>query len=182
VAEVAHGAIDASLLFGATLYDEGRRRSDLDRWLNLDDFRAGPLLRSEGVDIRFSCEAAHDSSVGAWLIEEALPVDWERLSSQLGEIIARHGEKLLRVKGVIQTAGDPRPLVIHGVQRLFHAPARLDRWTGDPRTSIVVIGDKGSAAAVESIANALAGAVASDPLEPGWRAPTLAQTERERVA
>jgi G3E family GTPase len=182
VAEVARGAIDASRLFGATLYDEGRRRSDLDRWLNLDNFRVGPLYRSKGVDIRFSCDAAHDSSVGAWLIEEARPVDWERLSSRLGEIVARHGEKLLRVKGVIQTVGDPRPLVIHGVQRLFHAPSRLDRWTCDPRTSIVVIGDKGSAAAVESIANALAGAVG--PLEPAWRAPALAvaETEREPVA
>ncbi len=77
---------------------------------------------------------------------------------------------------MIQTIGDPRPLVIHGVQRLFHAPARLDRWTCDPVTSIVVIGDKGSAAAVESIAHALAEAVVSR--EP---TPAAAETERERV-
>jgi G3E family GTPase len=183
VVKVAHGAIDASRLFGATLYDEGRRRSDLDRWLNLDDFRAGPLRRSKGVDIRFSCDAAHDASVGAWLVEEARPLDWERLSSRLGEIIAREGDKLLRVKGVIQTIGDPQPLVIHGVQRLFHAPARLDRWTGHPRTSIVVIGDKGAAATVESIANAVAEAADFDPLlfARRARALTVAPTEREGV-
>src|SRR5258707_3882142 len=36
VAAVSRGAIDASMLFGAALYDERRSRSDLDRWLNLD--------------------------------------------------------------------------------------------------------------------------------------------------
>ena len=76
-------------------------------------------------------------------------MDWERLSPRLGAIIARYGDKLLRVKGVIWTLGDTRPLVIHGVQRLFHPPARLERWTGPPTTSIVIIGDKGSAAGVE---------------------------------
>ena len=48
VVEVSRGAIDASVLFGAALYDERRGRSDLDRWLNLDDHRAGdasPITR-----------------------------------------------------------------------------------------------------------------------------------------
>ena len=35
VVAVSRGAIDASVLFGAALYDERRGRSDLDRWLNL---------------------------------------------------------------------------------------------------------------------------------------------------
>ena len=32
----------------------------------------------------------------------------------------------------VRTAGDPRPLVIHGVQRLFHGPVRLERWARPP--------------------------------------------------
>ena len=163
VVEVSRGAIDASVLFDAALYDERLGRSDLDRWLNLDDHRAGAPSRSRGVDIRFSCDEAHDPSIGAWLLEEFSPLDWDRLSPRLGEVIARHGDKLLRVKGVIWTLGDSRPLVVHGVQRMFHPPARLDRWTGPPTTSIVIIGDKGSGRAVELIANALAEA-ASGPV------------------
>jgi G3E family GTPase len=173
VEHVSHGAIDAARLFGAALYDARHRRSDVDRWLNLAEYRAKLLRRSGGVDIRFSCDAAHDQSVGTWLVEEVRPVDWEKLSSRLGEIIARHGDRLLRVKGVIFTVGDQRPLVIHGVQRLFHGPARLDRWTGLPATSIVIIGDKGSAPAVESIADALAEAATFEPIGPAGREPTL---------
>lgn len=184
VAAVSRGAIDASVLFGAALYDERRSRSDLDRWLNLDDRRTGEPRRSRGVDIRFSCDEAHDPSVGAWLLDELRPVDWERLSPRLGAIIARYGDKLLRVKGVIWTLGDTRPLVVHGVQRLFHPPARLDRWTGPPTTSIVIIGDKGSAAGVEAIANVLAEAAASEPVDSACREPlrAVAQTDGERVA
>jgi G3E family GTPase len=111
-------------------------------------------------------------------------VDWEKLSPRLGAVIARYGDKLLRVKGVIWTLGDSRPLVVHGVQRLFHPPARLDRWTGPPTTSIVIIGDQGGAAGVESIAHALAEAAASQPVESAHSEPVraVAQTDRERVA
>jgi G3E family GTPase len=101
-------------------------------------------------------------------------VDWEQLSSRLGEIIGRYGDRLLRVKGVIRTIGDQRPLVIHGVQRVFHGPARLDRWTRQPATSIVVIGDKDSGPAIELIAAALADAadpVSASLVQPG---PTFA--------
>jgi hypothetical protein len=49
---------------------------------------------------------------------------------------------------------------------------------------IVNIGEKGSAAGVESIANALAEAVASEPLASAYRKPlrAVAQTDGERVA
>ena len=127
---------------------------------------SGGPRRSRGVDIRFSCDEAHDPIIGSWLLEEFRPLEWDRLSPRLGEVIARHGDKLLRVKGVIWTLGDSRPLVVHGVQRMFHPPARLDRWTGPPTTSIVIIGDRGSAPVVELIADALAEA-ASEPVESG---------------
>jgi len=55
-----------------------------------------------------------------------------------------HGEKLLRVKGIVQIAEDPdRPVVIHGVQKIFHPPARLPEWPqgsqGEKQTLLVMI-------------------------------------------
>ncbi len=136
------------------------------------------------MDIRFSCDEAHGAPVGAWLLEEFLPIDWERLSPRLGEIVSRHGDKLLRLKGVIWTLGDSRPLVVHGVQRVFHPPARLHRWTAPPSTSIVIIGDEGANAAVELIANALAEAAVSGPIGSQYRESALAgaETDGERLA
>ena len=65
---------------------------------------------------------------------------------------------LLRVKGVIHDGDDPRPIVIHGVQRMFHPPVRLHSWKSAPGTRIVVIGEKAAEPAVELIAEALADA------------------------
>ena len=55
-----------------------------------------------------------------------------------------HAEKLLRMKAVVQLADDPsRPLVIHGVQSVFHPPERLAAWPdpSDQRTRVVLITD-----------------------------------------
>ena len=51
-----------------------------------------------------------------------------------------HGDRLLRMKGIIELAEDPsRPLVIHGVQRLLHPPARLPAWPDGPRGTRLVL-------------------------------------------
>ena len=53
-----------------------------------------------------------------------------------------HGEKLLRMKAIVATADRPeRPLVLHGVQAVFHPPARLPAWPDDKdrRTRMVLI-------------------------------------------
>jgi len=53
---------------------------------------------------------------------------------------SQHGERLLRMKGVIELAEDPaRPLVIHGVQRLLHPPARLPAWPDERRGTRLVL-------------------------------------------
>ena len=50
---------------------------------------------------------------------------------------------------------DERPLAIHGVQRVFHIPLRLQGWVGASKTILVVIGDVGTGSAVEGIDQAL---------------------------
>jgi N-acyl-D-aspartate/D-glutamate deacylase len=52
-------------------------------------------------------------------------------------------------------AEDERPLAIHGVQRVFHAPLRLQGWVGASKTTLVVIGDVGTGSAIEDTAQAI---------------------------
>ncbi|MBV9634521.1 MAG: GTP-binding protein [Methylobacteriaceae bacterium] len=163
--EVAcHGAIDADKLFDASLFDPRSGHADLDNWLSLDRYRG--LSTHQHGDRGFRGGPAHGSSIGTWLVEEPRPVDWTVLSRRLGDIVARHGDRLLRLKGVIRTAGDERPLVVHGVQRVFHSPVRLDRWVRTPMTSIVAIGDAGARPAIDAISRALADSVAAAPAGP----------------
>jgi G3E family GTPase len=169
IAVVSHGAVEADRLFGASLVDPHTGRADLERWLNADGHRVGHEHDDDHdhdhAHIHFSGEPAHGDAIGTWLVEEERPVDWDLLSPRLGEIVSRYGNALLRLKGVLWTSGDPRPLVIHGVQRLFHAPVRIERWSGAPKTSIVAIGSDGAEPAIRLIADALAASIAAPAVE-----------------
>jgi G3E family GTPase len=71
-----------------------------------------------------------------------------------------HGEKLLRMKAVVQLADDPdRPLVLHGVQAIFHQPERLPSWPdpADRRTRMVLITKDLPADFVQSLFDAFTG-------------------------
>ena len=160
VAVASHGVIDADLLFGATLFDPRTGEADVDRWLGLGGHRSLPHGKRQSV--RFDGGPADDPWVSARVIEEKRPLDWTRLSPRLGAVVTRYGDRILRLKGVIHTSNDERPLVIHGVQRVFHAPVRLARWSRPPATSIVVIGDKGAGPAATLIAEAVRGSAIAE--------------------
>lgn len=70
-----------------------------------------------------------------------------------------YGDRILRIKGLVRASDDPdRPVVIHGVQHIFHPPRRLDAWPdGDHRTRLVVIARDLDADLIARIYDALAG-------------------------
>lgn len=81
--------------------------------------------RSDGIE---TCTLTFDA-----------PLPWEGLATWLEMFAMTRGESLLRVKGVLDIAGEERPVIIHGVQRSFHPPARLGAWPeGHDRRSRLV--------------------------------------------
>ncbi|RZA17575.1 MAG: GTP-binding protein [Lysobacteraceae bacterium] len=82
----------------------------------------------------------HDDRIRAHAIVRDVPLSKEGFFAWLDMIAAMRGDDLLRVKGIVNLAGESRPLVIHGVQHLFHPPEYLPQWPGnDRRTRIVFI-------------------------------------------
>lgn len=75
-----------------------------------------------------------------------------------------HGPKLLRVKGIIQIAEDPnRPVVIHGVQHVFHPPVTLPAWPdADHRSRLVFITSDLPEGFVRRLFDAFTGALQPD--------------------
>lgn len=156
---VANGAIDASKLFDASLYVAKNGAADPDRWLNASAYHARPVRRG-AIFSDFAAQAP--SPLGTWVLEETRPVSWTILSQRLSLIVDHDGDRLLRMKGLIYCAEDERPLAIHGVQRVFHTPLRLQRWVDAPKTTLVIIGDVGARSAIEGIAEALRKSVVED--------------------
>jgi G3E family GTPase len=82
-------------------------------------------------------QAHHGIRSYSFVIDE--PVEWTAFARWLDYVAALKGEDLLRLKGLVNVAGEPdRPLVLHGVQHVFHPPVRLDAWPSDDRRTRLV--------------------------------------------
>jgi len=83
----------------------------------------------------------HRDGISTFIIERDVPLPRDAFFAWLDMVIGMRGEDLLRVKGLVHLAEEPeRPMVIHGVQHLFHPPESLPAWPGqDRRTRIVFI-------------------------------------------
>ena len=82
----------------------------------------------------------HDTRVRSYSLVHDGPVPFSTIEMFLDLLRSTHGEKLLRMKGVIELAEDPsRPLVIHGVQKILHPPARLPAWPDGQRGTRLVL-------------------------------------------
>ena len=68
------------------------------------------------------------------------PVAFSAIDMFFDLLRSTHGDKLLRMKGVIELKEDPtRPLVVHGVQKLLHPPVRLPAWPDAQRGTRLVL-------------------------------------------
>jgi G3E family GTPase len=94
-----------------------------------------------GVQPAVPVAGKHTDGINSFVIVRDEPLPRAGFAAWLDMLTAMRGDDLLRVKGIVCLAEDPdRPLVIHGVQHLFHPPAHLPAWPGtDRRTRIVFI-------------------------------------------
>ena len=53
-------------------------------------------------------------------------------------LLNRHGDALLRVKGILNVADAGTPVAVHAVQHLVHAPRHLEAWPDADRRSRLV--------------------------------------------
>jgi G3E family GTPase len=128
------------------------------------EFDAADLIaldsHSGASDAAATPSAAHRPSIGAYALRLADPVGAAAFASFLDLLRAALGPRLLRIKGLVALAEHPdEPLVIHGVQHIFHPPRRLKAWPGDDRaTRIVLVVDGLDRAAIDRLWAALSGA------------------------
>ena len=98
-----------------------------------------------GLNERFPAtlnESAHAGDIRTTVLWSDAALPPQAFGMFIDLLRSEHGAKILRLKGLVRAADDPdRPVVIHGVQHMFHPPQRLASWPdADRRTRLVVIG------------------------------------------
>ncbi|MBY5785495.1 CobW family GTP-binding protein [Rhizobium leguminosarum] len=135
------------------LYDPATKIADVGRWLQDEDSHEAHHHHDhhgnhhghhhhDHADQDPHDVNRHDASIRSFSIIEEKPIDPMALEMFIDLLRSAHGEKLLRMKAIVSLSDRPdRPLVLHGVQSIFHPPVRLPAWPDptDRRTRMVLI-------------------------------------------
>ncbi len=169
----------AAELMDCGLYNPATKSPDVARWLQEEAAlaamgrnahrHADGTVHVDGEDGAASAKARgqdaadvnrHDAGIRAHTFSADAPIRSDSLALFIDLVRSAQGAKLLRLKGIVKVADDEdRPVVIHGVQHVFHPPQVLERWPdGDRRTRVVVIVKDVDPAFIEGLWGAFAGA------------------------
>jgi G3E family GTPase len=165
IVAVAQGSVDPAALFNIGFYDPVTKSADVQRWLRDEAFAGShdhEHLHKDGhdhLDVN-----RHDDRIRAFCVIRERPISWTALSAWLDGLAAMRGDDLLRLKAIVAVSDRPdQPVVLHGVQHLFHPPVLLPQWPNeDRRTRMVFITRDLPKEAIEATLNAFEEAVADD--------------------
>ncbi len=104
----------------------------------------------------------HDASINTLSLRFQTPFTWHAFSAALELLTTLRGPDMLRVKGIVNVEGSP--VVVQGVQHLFHAPVALDRWpSADTDTRLVFITRNIEERTIRNLLDAVADATPRKP-------------------
>jgi G3E family GTPase len=137
---VAYGAVDPALLFGLGFYDPQTKSLDVRRWLRDEAFTDGHAHAGDHDEDDAEHDAnRHDDHIRAFCITRERPISWAALSTWLDALATMRGDDLLRLKAIVALSDRPdQPVVLHGVQHVFHPPVLLPQWPSDDRRTRMV--------------------------------------------
>jgi G3E family GTPase len=70
----------------------------------------------------------HADGIHAFALTFDRPLEWTAFGLWLTMLLHRHGAAVLRIKGILNVAGQAAPVAVHGVQHLVHAPTHMRAW------------------------------------------------------
>ena len=90
-----------------------------------------------GLSLRPVAGASTDR-ISSLVLRTDKPLDIDRLSEFMNELLEAHGKQLLRYKGVLNIAGESRRLVFQGVLKLYGFDWDTEWAEGEQRESVMV--------------------------------------------
>jgi G3E family GTPase len=138
-----------------------RINPDAPLWAAAERPTAAALLDDAAPSLLRAVPATPDrphGAVEAFALAFEGALDWTMFGVWLTMLLNRHGEKVLRVKGILNVAGSAAPVAVHGVQHLVHPPVHMAGWPDqDRRSRLVFIVDGLDRTAIERSLRAFLG-------------------------
>ena len=123
--EAVLGAVDPDILIGQDIHAAETRMQEAGHWM-----QGAPGGRANG--------SRHGGAITSFCLRLPGTLDWSAFGLWFSMLAHRHGDKLLRVKGILQVGDSETPVAIHAVQHVIHAPEHLPDWPDAERGSRIV--------------------------------------------
>ncbi len=137
ILEVVHGELDPADLIDIGLNSRLATAESIARWI-------GPLAAdAPATGSSIGSQTTHTRDIVSFCIGFDRPLTWAAFETCMSVLTSLRGADLLRVKGLLEVEGEPGPVVVQGVQHIFHPPARLPAWSGTERRSRLVFITRG---------------------------------------
>lgn len=142
------GEATSARVFSLAAFDPAGKPPDVTQWLRFDVARTHDHTHS---DHHHHDVNKHGDTASAYCFTAVEPIDPTALETALRALQASLGPNLLRMKGLVELAGEPdAPCVLHVAGHVVSPPRILDGWPeGVDSTRIVLIisgSDRGAAA------------------------------------
>ena len=140
---------DYNRLFDTSLFNPDTKAFNVRSWLNAEasgDHHTHGHNNSHAHDHLHHHHdvTRHGTDIRSFTLTFDEPVTIEAFASSLEALSLTQGSSILRLKGIVNTIDRPgMPLVIHGVQHVFHDPVWLDEWPDEDHQSKLVFITKG---------------------------------------
>ena len=121
--------LDPVELLIADIHDRRSKSREVERWM-----RSTTDAAAAHED-----HPPHAESITACCFTFDAVLDWTAFGVWMSMLLHRHGDRVLRMKGLLNVEGVPGPVLVNGVQHLVHPPAHLDRWPDEDRRSRLVV-------------------------------------------
>ncbi len=132
---VLHGEISAERLTARRLPGAGDRDAQAGGWLSAASYlKVTPAMAQAGDDPASLALLAppgaaplsrHGEQIRAFCFQVEGPIPATLLEDWLDLLMTLLGEKMLRIKAIVNVVGQAQPLALHGVQHIFHPPVEL---------------------------------------------------------
>ena len=147
--EVINGEIDPELLVNVGLFDANAKRAEPERWLRAPLTTVNQANRIGG---KLPKSASHQDEITSFTVALPTGIAWARFKPILLKLCQIHGEKLLRLKGILHTQDQAHPIAIHAVHFTPYPATALVGWQEDkPLSRVVCIGKGLDEAAIRTL-------------------------------
>ncbi|UCV12741.1 GTP-binding protein [Dechloromonas denitrificans] len=141
---VRRGEVALASITGCGLYDPGSKTPDVAGWLAEEKVREERRKAHEHHHHHHHDVDRHDAEVYSFALTFDQPLQWVCFVDAISMVLQGMGDRILRIKGLLNVIGDDKPRVVQCVQHTNYPYTRLDEWPAeapynDKRSRLVFI-------------------------------------------